>query len=267
MVDMKNPVVFTDLDETLLERKTYSFEKALDALALLREKKIPLVIVSSKTRSEIELCRKRLQNGHPFVSENGGGIFIPHGYFKVLLNYPIEEQEGCDIIALGTPYSELRIALEGLRDEGFRVTGFGDMTHEEIRRLTGLSHEEARMALKRYFDEPFTFDGVFERLAESVTRMGLRLAQGRFFHLTGANDKGRAVEILTELYKAQLGEVTTIALGDSNTDAPMLRKVDYPVLVQKDDGTYDENVTARNLIKAEGIGPEGWNKAVTELLG
>lgn len=47
----------------------------------------------------------------------------------------------------------------------------------------------------------------------------------------------------------------------------MLIKVDCPVLVQKDDGTYDESVKVPNLIKAEGMGPDGWKMAVMKLLG
>ena len=45
-------VIFTDLDGCLLDRETYSFEPAQAALRLIREKKIPLVLVSSKTRVE-----------------------------------------------------------------------------------------------------------------------------------------------------------------------------------------------------------------------
>jgi mannosyl-3-phosphoglycerate phosphatase len=79
---MKQIIVFTDLDGTLLDYRNYSFEKALPALELIKQKNIPLVICSSKTRSEIEYYRKKLSNDHPFISENGGGIFIPKDYFE-----------------------------------------------------------------------------------------------------------------------------------------------------------------------------------------
>ncbi len=78
---MKKLIIFTDLDGTLLDYSTYSFEAAIPALQLLKEKNIPLIICSSKTGKEIEHYRKKLGNTHPFISENGGGIFIPKGYF------------------------------------------------------------------------------------------------------------------------------------------------------------------------------------------
>jgi len=82
---MKKIIIFTDLDGTLLDNSSYSFEAALPALQLIKEKNIPLIICSSKTRKEIEHYRKKLYNLHPFISENGGGIFIPKGYFNFQL--------------------------------------------------------------------------------------------------------------------------------------------------------------------------------------
>jgi HAD superfamily hydrolase (TIGR01484 family) len=78
---MKKLIIFTDLDGTLLDYSTYSFEPALPALQLLKERDIPFIICSSKTKKEIEYYRKKIGNNHPFISENGGGIFIPKGYF------------------------------------------------------------------------------------------------------------------------------------------------------------------------------------------
>lgn len=264
---MRRPVVFTDLDETLLERATYSFDKARIALFLLREKNIPLVICSSKTRAEIERYRKALMNSHPFISENGGGIFVPSGYFRDMCGYEATAENGYLVLTMGTVYAGLRDAIHGLREEGFDVRGFGDMSTEEVSEVTGLSEEEAALARQRQFDEAFVFRGDVAALRKAAGRRGLRLAEGRLLHLTGGNDKGRAVEILKSLYTANYGKSVFIALGDSPADIPMLEKADYPVLVMKEDGAYEPRVKVPNLIRAAGIGPEGWNSAVIELIG
>ena len=52
---MAKIIVFTDLDSTLLHPKTYSFDAAMPALKLIKEKDIPLILCSSKTRAEIEV--------------------------------------------------------------------------------------------------------------------------------------------------------------------------------------------------------------------
>ena len=83
---MKKTVIFTDLDGTLLDAADYSYAEAQPALGQVAESGTPLVLCSSKTRAELEVYRKRLANAHPFISENGGGIFIPIGYFSVSID-------------------------------------------------------------------------------------------------------------------------------------------------------------------------------------
>ena len=80
------------------------------------------------------------------------------------------------------------------------------------------------------------------------------------------NDKGKAVSLLTNLYRNHFGEIVTIALGDSLNDREMLEQADFPVIVQQPDGSYDEGIQLQKITNAEGIGPEGWNKAVLNLL-
>jgi mannosyl-3-phosphoglycerate phosphatase family protein len=267
------PIIFTDLDGTLLDHETYAFTAALPALQLVREKGIPLVFCSSKTRAEIEYWRERLENRHPFIPENGGGIFIPRSYFSEdnvgAVWSKTEVINGYSVLVLGTPYPVLRGRLEKLQDKGFKVRGFGDMSAAEVAGVTGLNLKGARLAKRREFDEPFIFSGDQARLSTlvaSIEETGFRYAEGRFCHLLGDSDKGKAVDILTNLYQRKFGEIVTIALGDSPVDFSMLEKVDHPVLVRNYKGEHDRRIALPNLIKVEGIGPKGWNKAVPALI-
>lgn len=269
---MKKLIVFSDLDGTLLDAKTYSFERALPALQLLKEKNIPLILCSSKTRKEIEYYRKKLNNNHPFISENGGGIFIPEDYFGFTVHdsqFTVREEGDYYVIRLGAKYSDLRKAIKELQNEGFDIKGFGDMTTEELADIVNMSIDEAEMAKERDFDEPFIFDGREideQRLLETINSKGFNFTQGRFFHILGNSDKGKAVSILIDIYKKKFGQITTIAIGDSLNDVPMLEKVDYPVIVQKPDGNFDHRIKVPNIVKADGIGPDGWNKAISRLV-
>ena len=85
----------------------------------------------------------------------------------------------------------------------------------------------------------------------------------------GNSDKGRAVNILKELYEADGVKVFTAALGDSPNDIEMLNNVDHPFVVQKEDGSYNLQVLdeVKGCVKVDGIGPVGWNKAVLDLIG
>ncbi len=269
---MKQLVIFTDLDGTLLNDSTYSFNAALPALNLIRRKKIPLIFCSSKTKTEIEHYRKKLDNDHPFISENGGGIFIPSDYFKFQiadLGFKTDQTMGYDIIKLGARYSDLRKAVQELQQEGFDLQGFGDMSVEEVARLAHMDLYEAAMAKERDCDEPFVFGGSdrdMQRLFDAIKTKGFNYTRGRFFHILGKSDKGKAVSILMELYRKKLGEIVSIAIGDNPNDIPMLERVDNPIVVRKSDGSYDPDIDVPNLVRAGGIGPAGWNAAVLYLV-
>lgn len=271
---METPVIFTDLDGTLLDYRAYSFEMAEPALQLVKERGIPLVICSSKTRKEIEYYRKKLDNHHPFISENGGGIFIPKGYFPFDISnhrYKVIAGKNYHVIRLGARYEDLRSTLEELKNEGFQVRGFGDMSVEELVETTHMKPVEARMAKQRDFDEPFLHTGPVYRLPgllRAIHEKGFKFTQGRFYHILGNSNKGIAVSILIDLYarKFQDTGIVTIAIGDSPNDKPMLQRVDLPILVRKHDGSYESAMKIPNLIKADGIGPEGWDVAVQEQL-
>ena len=262
-------LIFTDLDGTLLDHHTYSFEPALPAIKVLKEKNIPLIICTSKTRAEIEKWRLELDNDHPFISENGGAVFIPKGYFSHKFCFE-REKDNYLVIELGTPYSQLREILDRIRHAlQLEIKGFGDLSFEEVGRLCGFSPEEARLAKKREYDEPFLLDeeSAIQKVREMAGLSNLQITRGgRFFHLTGENDKGEALRLLAEIYREKTERVETIALGDSLNDMAMLRAADHPVLVQKPDRNYDPEVKVPNLRFAPGIGPSGWREAVLELL-
>lgn len=270
---MTKLILFSDLDGTLLDYATYSFKEAVPALRALREKEIPLVLCSSKTRGEILLYREKLANKDPFISENGGGIFIPKGYFPLSINgdprFGVDEEGGYDVIRLGANYVDIRKGIEELRQEGFRVRGFGDMPVDEVAEVTGLSPDQAILAKERDFDEPFLFQGgeaENQALLRSIREKGFKSTQGVFHHLLGDSDKGTAVAILLDLYRTKFGRVISVALGDSPNDLPMLKNVDLPLIVQKPDGTYDHRISVPNLRRAPGMGPAGWNRAVLRVL-
>jgi mannosyl-3-phosphoglycerate phosphatase len=179
------------------------------------------------------------------------------------------EERGYCVVSLGVSYAVLRKALKALKAEGFKVKGFGDMRKEEVSAITGLSIFEAGMAKQRYFDEPFIFEDntkKIRKLLVEIQAKGFNYAEGRLYHILGDNDKGKAIAILIKLYKKQFGHIITAALGDSPNDIPMLKRVDYPIVIKKPDGKYNSRIRLQKRIKAEGIGPAGWNQAVLKLI-
>ena len=208
-----------------------------------------------------------------FIVENGGAIYVPHSYFCTsdlkALCPRVETREHCLVAVLGKPYAVLRDALQDFRENGYDIKGFGDMSVREVADLTGLSLDEASLAKSREFDEPFLLHGDEAKASElsaSIQAKGLRYTQGMLHHRTGDNDKGRAVDLLKNLYQQKFSSIVTMGLGDSPVDFPMLERVDYPVLVRNSRGEHDPRIDLPNLIRVEGQGPQGWNTAVLEFM-
>jgi len=268
-------IIFTDLDGTLLDHHTYSFAPAEEALAALRRQKTPLVLCTSKTRAEVELLRRKLGNTHPFITENGGGIFIPDGYFpRRVAGAAKLRHYSC--LALGRPYEEICAEFDALVQEtGVSAEAFHQMSPRAIAENTGLSRQEARRAAQREFDLPFFFAGSRhreqQRFRSAAQRRGLSLAQGgRFWHLFAGGDKGKAARRLIQLFRAALphSRLRTVALGDSPNDLPMLAAVDHPVLLPRRPHDFDDTLLDNlpRATQAPAPGPAGWNAAVLALL-
>jgi mannosyl-3-phosphoglycerate phosphatase len=269
---MKQILIFTDLDGTLIDHDSYGFDEALTALETLKQNAIPVILCSSKTRAEIEIYRKRMHLDGPFIVENGGAIFIPPSTFSRPSENFIKKGPYY-IMELGTPYTKLCGILKKIKkQEKLSMKGFAEMTIPEIVTHTGLTVEEAKVASEREYSEPFLFDDGPEKL-EVLYRLcekeGLRITKGgRFFHLTGQNDKGRAVQILKGLFaKAHPKKrILTVALGDSKNDVPMLQQADIPVVIRKKTGEWMSLKGIDSVVYSRNPGPQGWAEAIAQIL-
>ncbi|MEM7027847.1 MAG: HAD-IIB family hydrolase, partial [Pseudomonadota bacterium] len=244
-------IVISDLDGTLLDHHDYSYSAAIPALELLANYEIPLILNSSKTASEIREIRLTLNNHHPYVVENGAGIFLPDA-----------DIDRC--IKFGTPRDDLLILLNNIRQQnGFQFTGFNDLNVEELTSISGLSREQAQLAMQRDFTEPLIWRDAESskiKFIQLLEQEGLTATQGgRFLSISGKVDKGQALNWLKNYYLEQNGKQPyIIALGDSENDKDMLEASDQPVLIRSPVNELPI-INKDNLIIKEQAGPEGWN--------
>jgi len=262
-------IIYTDLDGTLLHPLSFSYAPALESLRLLQNKNIPVVFCSAKTRSEQEALRRELGIRDPFIVENGGAIFIPEDYFRFPFNYDRKSQEYF-VIDLGAPYAEIRQRLKLVAEEtGNLFHTFGDASVEEVSRYTGLNLMMAQLAREREYSETIIIPGGqrdIEKVRRSMGKQGLHFSfGGRFYEASLGSDKGKAVRVLNELFKLNYGRIFTFGLGDTENDVPMLEATDSPLLVQ-DVRHHWNSVRVKNLTRVKGTGPEGWRRAVNELV-
>ena len=261
-------LLFTDLDGTLLDHDDYSWADATPAIERLTALGVPIIMVTSKTRAEVEALQREMGLEEPFVVENGGGVFFPVRYADLTIPESTMASP-YRLVTLGVPYSQVRRFVEDRR-ERFAIEGFGDMGAERIAAITGLTSTQARLAAQRDFTEPFLLaePDQLSALIEEASDEGLSVTTGgRFYHLIGAHqDKGRAIDVVTEILRVHWDEnVETIALGDSPNDLPMLERVDYPIVIPRATGAALE-LAKMGAQLAMSPRCRGWRDSVLELL-
>jgi mannosyl-3-phosphoglycerate phosphatase len=260
-------IIFTDLDGTLLDYESYSYDAARPALALIKDMGIPLVLVTSKTRAEVEIWRDRLDNHDPFIVENGGALYMPRNYFPFTLQVPAY-RDGYAVIEFGAPYNELVETLRAASSESqCRVIGFHDMSIQEVSLRCGISMDLAVLAKRREYDEPFEIlDPGADQLLKCIeSRKKQWTRGGRFYHILGANDKSHCVRLLTHFYQRAFGEVSTVGLGDGLNDARFLKAVDIPIVLKSAESARLLASVPRARL-TDVTGSEGWNRAVMEVM-
>ena len=259
MADLKNPIVFTDLDGTLLDHETYAFEAARPALERLKGGGVPLVLASSKTAAELVSLRHRLGFSHcEAIVENGAGI-LPPGE-----NVIGDDSRLHDILAI------LDGASAALR---CHFSGFSQWTVDEISARTGLAAAEAAAARQRQYSEVGVWTGNRDQWREFLSYIGehgLAAQQGgRFISLSfGASKADRMLTIAQE-HRKRHGSAFVIALGDAPNDMAMLEAADMGIIVPNPGHggitALDGEATGR-IIRADAPGPEGWNRAILALI-
>jgi len=268
-------ILFADLDGTVLDRENYEPGPALAALERCREASVPVVLNSSKTRAEMEFFYDRLPilPGTPFVSENGGGVFLPREFWERPPG--AEETRTFWKVTLGARHETLLPALRRAVERlGLPVRLFSDLPAEEIARATGLPLDQAGLARDREFDEPFWLEGedpaALTALREALDGQGLRLTRGgRCFHVHGVSDKGRAVDYVMERYRQERPDrvVRSAGVGDASNDLPLLRAVEKAYLVQQAHGAHDPELPdIHGVRRVPAAGPEGFCRVVEDLL-
>lgn len=271
-VDVPRIVLFSDPDTLRGERRS-GWTSIRPFVAALEARGIAVVLWGNETRSEMERIQIDLNLRHPFISENGGGLFIRHGYFR---DRPLAARasQNYHIVDFGRPCHQVAAALRDIAHKvGLDIVAFGNMSIQDVAQCCGLSLAEARLAKLREYDEPFRIvdsnPAAYSRVCSGLRRLGLRcFTHETFHHATGVVNKTDSLRAVIDLYRDEhTSPILTIGLGNAASEIGLLRTVDIPFIVQG--VSPDEPRVVRKVPNAHAVGPEGpeaWCDAILRLL-
>jgi mannosyl-3-phosphoglycerate phosphatase len=219
----------------------------------------------------MEKLQQTIGFNSPFISENGAAIYIPIGYF---------DQQPQDTFTQGYYWVKefcqprkywLDLLTQHAQAFNDDFIGFSSLSVEALCEITDLSPDNARLALIRNYAEPVLWQGSEtnkQAFIELMTRVGAHTLQGgRFLHVGGDTDKGKAMQWLADVYSKQYNTpVTTIALGDSGNDNAMLEAADLAIQIKSPVHEFPSLATKNPCIKSSEFGPKGWAECIKQTL-
>jgi len=265
-------LIFTDMDGSLLDHHNYHFDEAVPTLNALETVNIPVIPVTSKTQAEVELLRDSLHNPHPFIVENGAAVFIPAGYFPQQPQGTISK-DGYWVKEFVAPRSRWQGLIEQIRPRYIdQFKTFADAGIDGIIAMTGLNVHAAARAARRQYGEPVSWQGNGNRklqFIDELTAAGAQILEGgRFLHVSGDCDKGRALRWLEQVYQNAFPQklMVSLAIGDSQNDRAMLEQADHALLIRSPVHPLPDVCRSSNLNVSTDTGPKGWAEGVNKIL-
>jgi len=268
--DALQPIIFTDLDGTLLDHADYNTNNISELLQQLQNAHIPVVFNTSKTFCEVIELKNDLNIQQPFIVENGAAVYIPEDYFELK---PI----GCKKVgaywchAMAKPLSSLLKDLDTLKsDYKAHYKLFSDLSSEQISELTGLSDAQARRAQTRDYSDPLYWYGKDELLTtfvNDVEALGYDIKiGGRFIHIAKNTDKSAAQQWLVKQFTHHFRKpLTVIALGDSDNDKQMLEHANIAIIIANPASKKPVKLSHNKARYSQSPAPLGWIEEITSL--
>jgi mannosyl-3-phosphoglycerate phosphatase len=223
--------------------------------AALDHRGTPAVFLTSRTRLQMDEPRRKLSHTHPFIAEDGCGVFLPEDYFHLRPDSSTSRPRGTATVRLGRftclPIAQQQPAaseaLEALAaDTGVSVVPLRSLAPRELAQNTNLPLREAELARQRDFDELFFFAGATEKDIANFQAAGrernvqLR-RRGVLWSLAIGASVRRCVSDLSKLYdRALRSHARSVGIATPGQEAELFAACDRAILLNgRDDNPLD----------------------------
>lgn len=179
---------------------------------------VPAIWLTSRSRLQFDEPRRKLGHAHPFIAEDGCGVYLPEGYFHLRPeSVPSRSAKASTlrlgrftVIAIADVLPSASDALEALSENtGIAIVPLRSLSPRELIQNTGFPQREAELARQRDFDELFFFAGATseqtDRFLESGRKRGITFRQnGVLWSAAIGSNTQRCIAALTKLYDRAL---------------------------------------------------------------
>ncbi|MGB8475642.1 MAG: hypothetical protein WCE61_16295 [Candidatus Acidiferrum sp.] len=247
---------------------------------------IPSVWLTSRTRLHLDEPRRKLAHTHPFIAEDGCGVFLPEGYFHLRPQTSPSEPRKISTVRLGR-YTCLAIAeqqpaaseaLEALSSEtGVSVVPLRSLAPRELSQNLNLPLREAELARQRDFDELFFFAGASTQDTENFAAAGVSRniqirKDGAICSLAVGASVRRCIAELSKLYdRALRSHARSFALATPGLETALFAACDRAILLtdkvknQVDTPLPDASPRPNRVMELPFRAPDLWEQVMQAL--
>jgi mannosyl-3-phosphoglycerate phosphatase len=255
--------------------------------AALDHRGTPAVWLTSRTRLQLDDPRRKLAHTHPFIAEDGCGVFLPEDYFHLRPQSSTSQPRGTATVRLGRftclPIAEQQPAaseaLETLAAEtGVSVVSLRSLPPRELAQNANLPPREADLARQRDFDELFFFAGASDPDIENFKVAGrtqnIQLRQrGILWSLAIGASVRRCVGELSKLYdRALRSHARSVGIATPGQEGDLFAACDRSILLTEECGDQQESLPARAATHGHGVmelpmrSEETWERVLASLV-
>lgn len=227
---------------------------------------VPVVWVTNRSRTQIDVPRRKVGHNHPFIAEGGCGVYLPEDYFHLR---PLKTVRlgrfMCIPVAAAQPAAPE--ALESLAEEtGVSIVSSRSLSPREFAQNSGLNSRDAEIARQRDFDELFFFAGTSDkdvaRFLIQAHRKKLQVRQrGAFWSLAVGSSLRQCIRDLSSLYdRAIRAHAATFGLGLPEDSDELLVACDRGILLREpgQELSAQERPRSSRVREVSFSGPDAW---------
>ena len=232
--------------DSLLPQRGKSVAGFDEFTAALDHEGIPAVWLTSRSRLQFDESRRRLGHTHPFITEDGCGVYLPEDYFHLRPDSAGLRAGKASTLRLGRftcipcagALPSAADALEALSQEtGVPTVTLRSLSLRELAQNTGLPVREAELARQRDFDELFFFAGASDAQVKQFLGEGRKRSMefrqhGVLWSAAVGASVQRCVGALTKLYDRALRyHAHSVAIATEDLAPSLLRLCDRGILL------------------------------------
>ena len=247
---------------------------------------IPAVWVTTRTRFQMDEPRRRQAHTHPFIAEDGCGVFLPEDYFHLRPQTSPSQPKKAATLRLGRytclPVAEQQPAasdaLEALGTEtGVSIVPLRRLPPRELAQNLGLPPREADLARQRDFDELFFFAGASTKDVEEFQAAGARQKvqlrqRGVLWSLAIGASVRRCVGELSKLYDRALhSHARSIAIATVGQEEALFAACDRAILLtdkvktSRAHGTLPAQTQSHRVMELPSKSGDAWGQILEAL--